>query len=88
LAQTGKTNTKTSRDNLPIDRFTECRLKHARYQQFDSPLRENIPFFLKELGPRFLQTRKGSNGNVEPLSNYRISLGGIHPAIIRQGKTE
>ena len=48
----------------------------------------SVCFFLKELGPRFLQTCKGSNGNVEPLSNYRISLGGIHPAIIRQGKTE
>jgi len=38
-------NLPTSRDNLPIDRFTEYRSKDAKFEQFNYFLREKIPSF-------------------------------------------
>jgi hypothetical protein len=38
-------STTAARDSLPIDRFTECHLKDARFEQFNYFLRKKIPIF-------------------------------------------
>jgi len=49
LSKSAILTTNTSLDGLSIGGFTERRLQHARNQQLNYPLRDNIPIFLNEI---------------------------------------